>query len=104
MELSKLEEITAEEYKAFYVHCEEERLDRHNGDRVAMLSEMQGFDYPDYIATGRDIENLAVDNGLTVPTQAIGLQVLNSVPGFGEWVLSTDTKEQVRKKCREIYY
>lgn len=104
MRVSTLEKIVAEEYAAFYANCEKECLDRHNGDKVAMLSEMQGFDYPDYIATGLDIENLAVDNGITVPKQAIGLQVLNSVPGFGDWILSTDTEQQARQKCRELYY
>ena len=100
----KIKEMAEEILADYRERCFEMALENHDGDKVAALDSLQGFDFPDWIAVGEEMEDECADRDIEVPEDAVAIQIITSDPLVdGEFIYSSDSEEIVEQKIRAIY-
>lgn len=105
MTIEKINEIAGEEYDIFYEKCCEEAIAECNGDKVAGLNRMQGFDYPDSLCILDDwFEDFCEKSGFVIPEGAIGGSAIKSADVEPEFIFPSTLETAVRRMAQELYY
>jgi len=99
----RLQELATEAYDEFYANCEQEAIERHEGDTLRGLNEMQGFDYPDCVRTGDEMRDWCADHDSEVPQGAIGVLCLGSVSQVGGFFFASDSEAAAKEAIGTLY-
>ncbi len=101
---AQVKELAKEAYEVFHNECCDEQFAIHNGDKVQGMNAMQGFDWPEFILTGTEMEDECAEYKIKIPEDAIGVLVYRSVGEHGPFVFTTDSEEEVTSKLALLYY
>ncbi len=100
-EIKEMAEAILTDYRE---HCLELAIETHDGDKVAAMDSLQGFDYPDWIAVGEEMIDECAFRDIEVPEDAIAVQIITSDPLVdGDFFYSSDSEEIVKEKIRALY-
>jgi len=103
--ITEINRIADEEYELFWEAEYQSAVDRHGGDKVAGINEMQGFDFPDCLMTGEDFFEFCEEHGFYVPAGAIGGTAITSEPGTEPEFFFEDTpEERIRAEAKRLYW
>lgn len=101
---AQVNKLAEEAYDSFYAECCDVQITIHNGDKVQGLNAMQGFDWPDFLLTGAEMEDECAECEITIPEDAVGLLVCRSAATRGPFVFTTDSEDDVMLKLNSLYY
>ena len=100
---AQVKTLAEEAYDSFYDACCDVQIALYDGDKVKGLNAMQGFDWPDFLLTGVEMEDECTENEITIPEDAVGLVVYRSTATHGQFILTTDSENDVMLKLNSLY-
>jgi len=100
---AQVKKLAEEAYDSFYDEFCDEQIAIHNGDKVRGLNAMQGFDWPEFLLTGVEMEDECAEYEIEIPEDAAGVLVYRSAATHGPFVFTTDSEEDVKLKIALLY-
>ena len=101
---AQVKTLAEEAYDSFYDACCDVQIAIYNGDKVQGLNAMQGFDWPDFLLTGVEMEDECTESEITIPEDAVGLLVYRSTATHGPFIFTTDSEDDVMLKLNSLYH